>query len=391
MKIDKGTWPLFSGFLLIFAVFIADEKYGIPYFDAQGDLILGLLILLLGYTLLFLGDLFFSPWVISRIGTKKSIVLGGLTYFLLSIVIPTQNMGLIIPASALAGLGAALVWNGMSSHLIFSSEGDGEKITNSIGLVLIGFGLGAGVGLIAFSLLTDHFGMQLSFWLISPLALLGITAFCWIGSTKEISSIRVGAVWRTLSNRPMLRLSTLSITTFMVFGVLSTQIPLEIGRSLGPEWVGYLTASAYLTVATCLAIPRLQKVRINTAYLLAMAGFSLLIAADWLGDLWLLGLGTAVLCLSVGPLFVTMLSMSSLAKKDDRVLIAQAIFTSADDLTIAMVAGLSIALELNGIPWSVLYYVGLGVTMASYFLLRDLLSDGRLGEKAEQAMSDAWV
>ncbi|PRP80115.1 putative MFS transporter [Planoprotostelium fungivorum] len=65
----------------------------------------------------------FCPLVHDALGTRLSFIVGGLSYPLFMIAIVTENPAVIIPASALLGVGSALVWTTQGIYIAKVAQG----------------------------------------------------------------------------------------------------------------------------------------------------------------------------------------------------------------------------------------------------------------------------
>lgn len=384
---SKDIMALARGFFFLFFTYNGVEKYIVPYLSALGMFMLGL-----AYLSLFVGD-FVSPWIISRIGTKKAMMWGAATYFLFAVCIPLQSLWFNIPSAMAAGMGAALVWNGMSTHVIFSCHKTGENVDRSFSWILGYFGLGSALGLAAFSLVSGYLDVGHTFWALAPVALIGLWAFSRMESTTQTDTVSFREIWRAYRNPTLLRLASESVTAFMLFSLLVTQIPLAIGEVWGEWWIGLMSAMAFIALLLCLVmdklIKRLGKTKfVFIAYFMLLTGLAMLIAYDLThAGTWLLVSGVILVCVSFAPLDLIMLGMANLAPPH-KVLVAQAVFTSADD--IAMSSGLFVALllEERGHSLEAMYYLAFAVTAFSLILLLPLLKGRDMDEAVKRLAVD---
>ncbi len=392
-KKTPGIQVLGFGFGFVFMAYHAVERYAGAFFGQQGTLGMGLLVLTVAYFFLLIGD-FLSPIVISRLGTRKSMVAAGFFYFLWILSMTTKVSALMIPASALAGLSAAVLWNSMAANVIGVSieNGQPERIPSNFGIVLTLYGLGAAIGLLSTSFLQSFLSVSLQhvFLILAPLVLVGLTFFLRAKSVED-DTPPVGAseILTMYKNPTILRLATVSVTTFLVFGLLVTVVPLQIQAVLGAESIGILSSGAFLVLAFCYfsgaLIERLgRNPLLITSYVCLLVGLILLLSLS--EQSVAVVTGALLIGFSFAFLFVIMFTLSE-CSPEHKHLVSLAVFTSADDLAIFLVLASSITLNALGLPLGYLYVGTLIFLLISALVIAPLFQgEGRDLEEASRRL-----
>jgi len=135
------------GLFWVFFGFAAAQQYFVPLLKLQGRASLALTSLLILY-IVFLFSGVIAPKIINHYGTKRSLILGAITYGLFSLSIMVNNVPLLICGSILIGFGASLLW--VSTGQIITHFSERERVGRNLGfqssLVLFGTLCGISLG-----------------------------------------------------------------------------------------------------------------------------------------------------------------------------------------------------------------------------------------------------
>src|SRR4030042_409442 len=99
---SKEIKILSFSFFVIFFAYNGVQQFLTSFFLDRGLLWAGFLVLILIYSSLLISNLF-SGFIVSRLGAKKSLVLGSIFYSLFIFSLISNNLALIFLASVLLG------------------------------------------------------------------------------------------------------------------------------------------------------------------------------------------------------------------------------------------------------------------------------------------------
>jgi MFS family permease len=377
------------GFFFIFLLFHAVEQHIGAYFAETGKTALGIGIVTIGYFFLFVGN-FISPILISRWGARKSLLIATVFYMAMCFFISIQALWLALFAAILGGISSALLWNTMQSYLMRTSTKD--RLAINAGIVLAFYGVGAGIGLIAISaMLKSGLGYATSFQILLPVGIVALFCFSRIDGRYEVTQASPKDIITTYKNPTVLRLATISVSAFVAFGLLVTAVPLQIKEVLGDTWIGTLESGAFFILAICVVLGKQiyqlgRRLMLLIAYPLLVTGIVLLFVGS--GKTAVIT-GTLFICAAFPILLNIMFTLVDCAPPH-KLESANAVFTSADDITAFVFLLLATLGKSAEIPLSYLYLFALGTIAVSVWAIFPLLKGGRDLEEAVKRLERAF-
>ncbi|HPC30956.1 MAG TPA: MFS transporter [Candidatus Paceibacterota bacterium] len=231
---------------ILFFGWQASEHYFTAFYKTTGQLTFALKALSLLYGVVFLGNIA-APFISSKIGLKKSLVLGFFSYPLFILAIITRNVLFLYTAAICLGLGAGLKGNVEVAYI--GAVSPKEKRGSFNGFYRAGVRIGATLSLVFGSLYLARGSFINFYFILTIIAFLGFLILLiflrepkskfqesysrsFIGQLKEILKF--------VFDRRILLLFPSSIATGWIFGLITAKIPLTIQNLYGASYIGLL-------------------------------------------------------------------------------------------------------------------------------------------------------
>ncbi len=248
MKIAKNKDLILAsvGFALIFMGFGAAQQFILPAFSESGSERLALVSLIILY-LSFTISSQFSPKIISRLGSRKTFLLSGLSYGLYILSIYFKNEYLLYLFSFLIGVGASMIWTNIGSYIIriVSTKDRGQ----ALGFQTAVFMMGNLAGLAIATILVNLIEVQLIFILLGAFSLAGLLPFFAIKDAKiDVKSRSFSDVLSIFKTKSVMLLVLPAFLTFFLWAQLSTSVGLVVKQSFGITYVGVVGIILFLTM-----------------------------------------------------------------------------------------------------------------------------------------------
>jgi len=244
IRLSSQVRLLSLAFLFIFTGFNGIQQYITTFFSQTGLPTSGFVSLILIYLFFILSDPF-SAIVVSKYGSKKSMMIGVVCYFVFIFTLSLNSLQLVYIVSALLGFGASLLWTGQNSYLIRATTED-NRGTNAGFFSTILF-LGSAVGVILVGFLIDQLSYQRTFLLVSALPAVGFLLISKLDNLKpEKSGNHLLLLRKAISSKTAWRLSTIWFSVFFIYGLAIGLIPIEIKSTFGIAYVGSISSIFYI-------------------------------------------------------------------------------------------------------------------------------------------------
>jgi MFS family permease len=270
---DRNVLLTSVGFFFVFFGFGAAQQYLVPLLSLQGKENLALTSLLILYFSFLVAGIS-APKIISKLGLKKSIVLGSSTYWIFTLSVTTGNPLVLMSASALIGIGAALMW--ISSGKIISDSSTKANIGRNLGfqfaLFLIGnlFGIAFG-GFLITSVAPDTLYLCLTFSIMLSLPFfLGLSTKTGAHKPEKFNPY-------FMFDRRVVLLFPLVFSTYFIYSQTFASMSLIILALFGIGFVGVLaTVVRIVSMISGLSVGRIaDKFRKDRLiYILSLVGFA---------------------------------------------------------------------------------------------------------------------
>ena len=369
-------------FASVFLFYYPIERYVLLAFEENGEALTGLILLTLGYGSLFASD-FLSPILIGRFGIKRCLIVAAGIYGFLGFAV-AADVGLIplIIMGILMGPAAALLWNATDVYIIHvfkdgkeqvdESEGSASGVDDAFGILFSAFGLAAFLGLAITStlLVTKIANIR---QIIFALSLLVFPAIFFFSKIRDISVPKetVGGILKAWKSLTVLRMASVSVATFVMFGLAATAIPDKIGKIVGPEWNGYMQCAPFLILIPSLILHEWinKKVGKGKAILFSILGFIIGTVILFFADSkFPLIVGIAFTYPGIPILFVNMFTLLEYAPKH-KVNAVNSVMTSADDISAFVTLAFSALMEWQGINLNYLFLFALSMFILTFIAI----------------------
>lgn len=223
------------GFFLIFFGFGPSQQFIIPIFSELGNENIAVVSLALLYGTFAIGT-FFTPKLISRIGSRKVFLIAVVLYATYIFFISFQNEYLLYVFSVVGGVGTSLLWVNIGSYIIriVSEKERGAALGFQTSLFMLGNLTGIGIS----TILINIFTFQNLFWFLSAFAFLGLVPFLGVKDVKiEIQKKSFKYVLLVFKNSKILLLLPTIIFSFFIWAQSFSSINLII-QKFGLTYVG---------------------------------------------------------------------------------------------------------------------------------------------------------
>ncbi len=270
---NREIFILSFAFFLIFFGYDASQQYLTTYLGSLGFSAISLIYLSFALTNL----LAFLP--VSRIGTKKMLMISSVFYSLFILSVLSKNILTLIFA-ILLGMMASFLWVSQATHLLKSSSS--SEFGKNSGIFATIKNIGSTSGLIFSSILLTHLSPEKLFLCFSTLPLLAMFVFFFLKNDFR-ENVRMKDLGRVVINKDIQRILVHNfIFAGFLFGFEISSLPLEIAEKIGKEFIGMLSTPLYLMpILTSYIIGRLsdklgRESFIYLAYILGIVGLLLL-------------------------------------------------------------------------------------------------------------------
>jgi len=243
------------------------------------------------------------------------------------------------------------------------------------------------------SVLNSSMNLSLSttFLAMAPFALVAVGIFYGIEQVEgEHPEPTTKDILNSFKNPTVLRLSTVSATTFVIFSLLVSAVPLQINEILGVSSIGYLSSATFFVLALCAVFgPQIDRFGRNRilifSYITFLAGLGSLLFAN--GMVFFLVIGVICVGIAFAFFFVTMFTLAECAPEPKQPGIL-AVIASVDDVTVAVMMFLSAILEGNNISSTYLYIFAIVITLVSWIAVSPLMGGGNDLDEAKQRLAE---
>ena len=278
-SIPKEVKILSLAFLFIFLGYDGVQQYVTTFFQSRGSINVGFNSLILIYLFFTLSNLLSGVFV-HAYGSRKSMTIGVLSYFIYIISILSGSQVVIYITSSLIGISASLLWTGQNSYLIRSSNKNSYGINSGFfySLLLIGSGL----GILLFGFLLPKLSFKLSFLIFSTFPLIGLFLIFKLRKIKiEQKTNKLQLVKKSVTSKIALRLGSFVFSFMFIVGLAIGILPLQIKDILGIEYIGPISSLFFMIPILSYIVGKIsdkkgRKISITSCYLLSVIGLILL-------------------------------------------------------------------------------------------------------------------
>jgi MFS family permease len=279
-SVGRDVRLLTVAFLFIFLGYDGVQQYVTTFFSDAGMVEIGFYSLILVYLSFMLSGPV-SAVIVSRYGARNCMITASVFYSLFILSLLTKSAVLVYLASVLIGFSAALLWTGQGSYLIRASReefyGANAGFFNSLRI------LGSAIGVLSLGFLISFLPLDLPFLVFSVFPVIGLLIMFWLRDLrKEQKASQFRLVRKSITSVTALRLSLIFFSFMFVFGLVIGIIPLEIKRTLGVSYTGFLVSSFYaMPILFSYFFGRLSDIRgrkwmLVLSYIILLAGLALM-------------------------------------------------------------------------------------------------------------------
>ena len=168
-RFPKDIYIISFAFLLLFCGFSGAQQYITIFFSEFGQPRVGFQSLLLIYICFAIANPL-SASLVSRLGPKRSMIIGAIFYVLFIVSLAAGSVPLVYISSILIGIAASFVWTGNNSYILRISQG--TSYGANAGLFSTLFSLGAAGGVLLFGAFIVRFSFNQSFLLAALFSIL---------------------------------------------------------------------------------------------------------------------------------------------------------------------------------------------------------------------------
>ncbi len=260
-------------FFLIFFGYDASQQYLTTYLGSLGFSAISLIYL----TFAFANLLAFIP--VSRIGTKKMLLLSSIFYSLFILSVLLKNI-LTLVFAAFLGIMASFLWVSQTMHLLKASSP--SEFGKNSGVFATMKNIGSTSGLIFSSILLAFISLEKLFLFFSIFPILAVFTLLFLKNNFK-EDVRAKDLRKIVINGDIQRILVHNfVLAGFLFGFGISTLPLEITEKIGKEFIGVLSTPLYLTpILTSYVVGKLsdklgRESFIYLAYALGIAGLLLL-------------------------------------------------------------------------------------------------------------------
>ncbi|KPA15911.1 Major facilitator superfamily MFS-1 [Candidatus Magnetomorum sp. HK-1] len=233
------------GFGILFLMGAGIQQFLTPYFINIGMPEMGFHMLIIIYSFILLTN-FFAPPVIVKYGAKQLIVLSATVYIISCSIVLIEQKCLIYIAAILFGIAGAFLWLAQNSYIIKISKP--ETLGKNSGFFMAIYSLGSSLASLVLGYLICFCGYQKAFSIILIISILSILLFISLTSISSVSkSHEVLQIFKMFKSKTLIICSLTSFSSYYVFGIFISKIPLHIKSILLDEkYIGILSSLFYI-------------------------------------------------------------------------------------------------------------------------------------------------
>lgn len=239
----KAAYWMTLGFSALFFGVGAVQQYIVVCFQERGEPQVGKFTLILVYFCFFLGSLQ-AHRVVQIMGPRLCMVVTSLSYGLLVLSVWSGSILFSYVSAVLGGLSASFLWTGQ--NVVVNRIPNNESRRTAISDFWVRYSLGTGLGTLVLGLLIGMYSYNVPLLSYAVICLASMALFLkmpndfvgWGGSKKT-------------DLLPSFHLLTLfsAMTVFFVrfvYGLVISQVPLDLKETIGTGYVGLLTAPFFI-------------------------------------------------------------------------------------------------------------------------------------------------
>ena len=232
-------------FFIIFFTYNGVQQFLTSYFSELGMVRIGFWSLIIIYFFLLITNLF-SGFIVSKFGTKKSLIFGGIFYSLFIFSLSSGNLPFIFLTSALLGFGAAILWTAQGALLIKTSSNN--SFGKNSGFFNTFFQLGTVAGVVIAGILITKFSFKNSFLLLGFFPLIASIFFA---KFKEVAVKQANlsqsfvSLKKLVKNSYFLKIALTWFSSSLVLASVAGRFPLEIKEHFNLLSIGFILPIFY--------------------------------------------------------------------------------------------------------------------------------------------------
>jgi len=247
-SVNKEIKLLSLSFFFTFLGFSGVLQHITTFFSSIGLVDLGFNCLVLIYLFFILANPI-SAFFVSKYGAKKCMLISSIVYSLFNIFLLAKNVSMIYFGSVLLGIAASFIWTGQNSYLIRASNKESFGINS--GFFNCFFSLGNAAGALIMGFIISFFSFKISFLIFSIFPIIGFLLLVKIKNIKTEKETaekinRFKLIKKAITSKTALKLSSLWFAINFIFGLIIGIIPLEIEKTLGLSYVGFLSSLFFI-------------------------------------------------------------------------------------------------------------------------------------------------
>ena len=305
---DRNIFLITANFFWVFFGFGAAQQYLVPLLTLQGKQQFSYTILAVLYISFFVFELI-GPFIISRLGLKKSLIFGTATYISFIISLLSNHTGIIIFSSFLTGAGAGLYW--ISSGQLIADNSSPKNLGRNFGLQNFGFLLGNLLGITLGGIVLTILPFQHLYFLFMISAVLGLPCALLIKTDKTTLPTAAFSLSHLTNSKFLFLFPIIFAATYILVQTFTT-MNIVVLNLFGLTTVGILaTIFRISTTISGFYIGKLSD-SFNKVYLLIGIGISGLIGSLlflFIPFLWALILSMGLLGIFVSSTYPICLSL----------------------------------------------------------------------------------
>ncbi len=238
----------------LFSAFLPVQQFLTIYFKEVGKPEVGFITLIIVYLSFGTSSLFIGPQFVSKVGLKSSLLISSLCHILFCVSILTKNVPIVYCCSIITGIGAGILWTAQGVYILLSAPKNHASENTSYFFSL--FSLASFLGVTILGFLKDIFNFNIALIIVICIGLCSFLFFLALEDLKmnKTPNTSVLYVFTLFKDNTITKIAFYCFFTFMLWGFIFGQMPLEIQKHLGNEYVKYFV-SLYFIIFFLISFP----------------------------------------------------------------------------------------------------------------------------------------
>ena len=303
-NISRNNHVLTLGMCVLFSGFVPVQQFLTLYFTEVGEPEVGFMTLIILFLFFGTSSLFIGPQCVSTMGLKSSLVISALCHMLFGVSLLTKNVPIVYVCSIITGIGAGIMWTAQGVYILRAAPQDHASENTSYFFSC--FSCASFVGVTIFGFLKDTFNFHIALMSVTGIGFCSLFFFLVLEDLTMDTTPHTSVLYvlTLLKDKTIAKIAFYCFFTFLLWGFIFGQMPLEIQKHLGNAYVKYFV-SLYFIIFFLIAFPlgKLTDTLGYTNVLLTVLGtvvISLLVLSVSINNvLFVIGLLGIAICFSV--------------------------------------------------------------------------------------------